>query len=165
MKGGENNIKASGLKKIFASKKTIFLARLITGSIFIYASLDKLAYPNQFAVIVGNYNILPTKIVGLFAYGLPWLELILGVLMIIGLLLRPTAALLSLILMTFIAAIVYKYANGTLGNCGCFSVSAEAGNQSPIISLIRNALLILLCAYVFLMDKRPIRKTEVNPHE
>jgi uncharacterized membrane protein YphA (DoxX/SURF4 family) len=161
MKGWKNSVKLFSLKKIFASNKTFFFVRLIVGSVFIYASLDKLAFPGQFAGIVSKYDILPPKIAVLFAFMLPWLELILGVLMIIGLLLRPTAGLLSLILMVFIAAVVYKYANGTLENCGCFSISPEGGKQSPSLLVGRNILLIISCLYVF-FKKEKFSETDLS---
>jgi len=119
------------------------------GGVFIYASIDKIAFPDQFALIVNKFGILPDGIARIFAFILPWLELILGILMIVGLFIRPTAAMLSLILMVFIAAVVMKPMNGTLENCGCFSTSSETGKQSVILLVTRNILLIAASLYLF----------------
>jgi hypothetical protein len=36
-----------------------FLCRVILGGLFIYASLDKIAHPHDFAKIVYDYNLIP----------------------------------------------------------------------------------------------------------
>ena len=51
-----------------------FLARLLLGGIFIYASIDKIAFPGDFARIIENYGLLPSFVVKPFAILLPWLE-------------------------------------------------------------------------------------------
>ena len=61
------------------------MARLILGVIFIYASIDKIFHPAAFAEAVYNYQILPDALINLTAIVLPWLELILGAFLILGL--------------------------------------------------------------------------------
>lgn len=135
-------------------------ARLIVGGVFIYASFDKIAFPYEFAKIVKNYNILPDNIGLVFAYVLPWVELALGIFLVVGLFIRPTAFSLSFILSMFMAAIIIKSIEGNIENCGCFSTIEGKGGQSLLYLIIRNAILLLLC--IFIMRSNKGRAQELN---
>lgn len=134
---------------IFHNRLFHLIGRFILGSVFIYASIDKIAFPKDFAEIVINYHILPQKIAAYFAYLLPWIELILGICLLIGLYYRESAFVLSLFLIVFVAAIIIKSATGTLENCGCFSVSNQDSSHSIFPLIIRDIFLIFLGAILF----------------
>jgi len=125
------------------------IGRIILGSIFIYASLDKIAFPREFAKIVINYNILPEKIAIYFAFILPWIELFFGIFLIVGLFVRVSALALSLLLLVFIVILIIKSLNGTLANCGCFSVSQQDSNDGFLFHIITNAFLLFLGGGLF----------------
>ena len=59
-------------------------ARIVLGIVFIYASYDKILHPAAFAKVIYNYQILPDELINLSAIFLPWLELVIGSLLIIG---------------------------------------------------------------------------------
>jgi uncharacterized membrane protein YphA (DoxX/SURF4 family) len=118
------------------------LARLFLGGIFIYASLDKIAHPQDFARIVANYGILPDFLVSLPALALPWLELIAGLCLVCGLWVRSAAILLSLLLLAFILALGINAFRGINLSCGCFSTSAT--DTENVYVLIFRDLLILI---------------------
>ena len=52
--------------------------RIVLGFIFIFASIEKIAQPEEFAKAITNYRLLPTPAVNLFAIVLPWVELLAG---------------------------------------------------------------------------------------
>ena len=56
---------------IITDRRVILLFRVVLGVTFIYASLDKIAHPDQFARIVYNYKILPGFLINIFAVTLP----------------------------------------------------------------------------------------------
>jgi hypothetical protein len=60
----------------------------------VYASYDKILHPLAFAEIVYNYQILPDVLVNLVALFLPWIELLVGLSLIVGMWL-PGALLIS----------------------------------------------------------------------
>ena len=70
-------------------KKTVnlflFIATTYIGWNFISASLDKIADPSSFSKSITNYEITPYWIDNLVALFLPWVELICGILMFVGL--------------------------------------------------------------------------------
>ena len=54
----------------------VILCRIVLGGVFIYASIDKIMHPEEFAKAIGNYHVLPFGLENLLALTLPWLELI-----------------------------------------------------------------------------------------
>jgi len=45
----------------------LILFRLLAGGVFVYASVDKILHPDQFAIAVNNYQLLPEPFVNVFA--------------------------------------------------------------------------------------------------
>lgn len=118
------------------------LFRLALGGIFIYASLDKIAHPGAFARIIANYAILPDFLVTLPALALPWVELVAGLCLVIGLWPRGSALLLSLLLLLFIAALGVNALRGVSMSCGCFSTSA-ADTEKATVLILRDLLIMI----------------------
>jgi uncharacterized membrane protein YphA (DoxX/SURF4 family) len=99
----------------------MLLVRLALGAIFAYAGYVKLRDPWQlFAMGIDSYQILPLRWVEITARVLPWIELLLGGLLISGRWLRVSGTLVSLMLLGFMTLMVRAYAKGMQINCGCF---------------------------------------------
>ena len=86
-------------------KYLVIICRLILGGVFIYASLDKIANPAEFAKAVGNYHVLPFGMENLVALILPWVELIVGICIIAGILVDGSSILIIIMNVIFIFAI------------------------------------------------------------
>jgi uncharacterized membrane protein YphA (DoxX/SURF4 family) len=130
------------LPGILSSTPLQVLCRLALGGLFIYASLDKIAHPREFAGIIANYAILPDFLVTLPALVLPWLELLAGLSLVSGLWVRSSAFLLSLLLLVFIVALGYNALRGVDLSCGCFSTSAS-DTESATILIFRDLLILI----------------------
>ena len=128
------------------------LCRLALGGIFVYASLDKIAHPGEFAKIIANYAILPDFLVTLPALVLPWVELVAGLCLVAGLWRRSSALLLSLLLLVFMAALSFNAVRGIDVSCGCFSTSA--GDTENAWVLIFRDLLILVPGLLIVLFQR-----------
>ncbi|MBR38916.1 MAG: hypothetical protein CL888_01690, partial [Dehalococcoidia bacterium] len=50
----------------------VIISRLILGAVFIYASIDKIQNPADFAKAINNYHVLPFGLENLMALALPW---------------------------------------------------------------------------------------------
>lgn len=125
-----------------------FLACLMLGGIFIYASIDKIAHPQAFARILADYRLLPAVTIHGVAAIFPWMECVAGVFLILGVYRRSAALLLSLLLVMFILVTGLNVLRGLNVACGCFS--ALGGRpENPVIVIIRD-LLILIPAVVIL---------------
>jgi len=119
-----------------------FLCRVILGGLFIYASLDKIAHPHDFARIVYDYNLIPDIAIYWVAGILPWFEMICGLLLISGLMIRTPSILLSLMLLVFIAAMGLNALRGLDITCGCFTTSQD-GTESLIVSILWDFLFLI----------------------
>lgn len=127
----------------------MFLIRLILGGIFIYASLDKIYHPTAFAQTINNYQIFPDAFINLTAIILPWVELLLGFFLIVGLWLPGATILVNLLLLAFFSTLAFNAARGLNVHCGCFG-SSEGGNISMAWYLLRDAFFLLLGVCLFL---------------
>lgn len=139
--------------------KWLFLAsRIIVGGVFIYASLDKILHPVQFAGIVFNYKILPDELVGLAAICLPWVELSAGLILISGRLTFASSSILTVLIVIFAAAISFNLARGLDFQCGCFTVSESSpgGNQ---LTLLRDFVLLIPAILCLVLSFKQGEKT------
>ena len=124
-----------------------FVARVALGAVFVYASYDKVLHPGAFTEAVYNYQILPDDLINLTAVVLPWLELVLGILLILGIWAPGATVLGTLLLTIFMGAILFNFARGMDISCGCFSTSASEGSMS-IWTILRDTLFLLLAVYL-----------------
>jgi len=146
------------LKKIPAMPALQFLARMVLGGIFIYASLDKIAQPVQFARVIESYKLLPLSLITLPALILPWVELFAGICLVSGIAVRSAAMLLSALLVFFILSLgVNAFRGISRISCGCFSNSI--GDSENIYVLIIRDLLILIPGLVIIFFSRENKKS------
>jgi uncharacterized membrane protein YphA (DoxX/SURF4 family) len=116
---------------------------LVVAGVFIAASVDKIVHPDRFADIVLDYDLLPDGLVNVFAVCLPWVELLLGLFLIAGRWLPSASLLATGLTLMFMAAIGLNLARGNANlHCGCFSTSAEGGEEAAWGLLARDALLL-----------------------
>jgi uncharacterized membrane protein YphA (DoxX/SURF4 family) len=138
-------MKVGGLGKMGWIRAASVLARMILGIVFIYASIDKILNPGQFAEIIHNYQILPDLLINPTAIILPWLELIMGAFLLIGIWLPGAVFLTNLLLAIFLGAMVFNLARGLDIHCGCFSTTVDLGDAAaPMVwYVIRDGLFIV----------------------
>lgn len=114
------------VKQFITSKYLSLALRLFIGGMFIVAAMSKFVYPAEFAENLAAYRIVPFWAVNFIAVIMPWLELICGLFLIIGLMTRAVAAMLASFLLGFTVFIAINVVRGTPISCGCFdSVGAE----------------------------------------
>ena len=97
------------------------LLRIALGGIFVYAAWSKLKDPwALFAMAIDSYQVLPMWAVEWLARTLPWIELLIGALLIVGRWMRISTAATSLLLLVFFGLMVRAHVKGIEINCGCF---------------------------------------------
>ena len=110
-----------------ANPRVQLALRLLLGAFFVYASLDKIASPAGFAKIVYQWQVAGPVPSNLVAATLPWVELLAGLLLIVGVWRREAALVIALLLVVFLGAAASVLARGIdVQNCGCVSVAKEA---------------------------------------
>jgi len=101
------------------------LLRLTLAAVFLHAGWDKAWHPAGFASQVAAYRLVPAELVTLVAVWLPWLELVAGGLLALGLLTESSALVLGLLSLAFGAGATSALVRGLAIDCGCFSTSAS----------------------------------------
>lgn len=152
--------KLKGDLKIQITRLFLFIARLVLGGIFIYSSVDKIAYPSVFSEIVINYSILPVSLAKFVAFTLPWVELILGIFIVVGFFIRESALFLSFLILIFMSVIIFKSLNGTIENCGCFLTSQQESNFNLFTFIIRDTFLLLFGG-LLIFSKKIIKSKDI----
>jgi uncharacterized membrane protein YphA (DoxX/SURF4 family) len=107
--------------------------RIALGAVFVYAAYTKLfqiaegrlhLLPWQlFAMAIDSYQLLPAWAVELLAKTLPWFELLIGVLLLVGRWKRFATTVTSALLVVFLTLIVRAYLKGQEISCGCFGTN------------------------------------------
>lgn len=123
--------------------------------VFLYACHDKILHPVEFAKIVYHYRIVgPSAQLGflpanLLAATLPWVEAVVGVLLLLGFWRREAAAVCALLLVAFLGAVSYALLHGIdLANCGCFSVQPGTDGRALGWKLLAGDTALLALAAV-----------------
>lgn len=130
------------------NKKIIYhVVRLVLAIVFIYASVDKIMHPRDFAQAVFNYQVLPGEMINIAAIVLPWLELILGTCLLFNVWMYGASSLTAILLFIFMVAITFNFMRGLDVGCGCFSTRSEESMNT--LTLIRD--LVFLCLSVGLV--------------
>ena len=112
---------------LVANPRVQLVLRLLLGAFFVYASLDKIASPAGFARIIYQWQVAGPVPSNLVAVTMPWVELVAGLLLIVGVWRREAALVIALLLVVFLAAAASVLARGIdVVNCGCFTVAKEA---------------------------------------
>jgi uncharacterized membrane protein YphA (DoxX/SURF4 family) len=131
-------------------------AAIALGAVFVYASLDKIAHPREFARIVYRYQLLgPSATLGVvpanaLAIILPWIEAVAGLSLIVGVWRREASAVVSVLLVLFIAAVGYVLVNGIdVEHCGCFTVGGQ-GRSAGLALVAEDVALLAAALYVLL---------------
>jgi len=130
-------------------------ARLTIGGVWIVAGWLKAFNPYSAGAAVRAYEIFPTDLATLIGQALPWIELALGLLLVLGVFTRPAAALSAVLLVAFIIGIASAWARGLSIDCGCFGGggTVEPGETKYLQEIIRDIGLVLLCALLYLRPR------------
>ena len=135
-------------------------ARWILDLTFIYASYHKILAPADFAKIVYGYDLFPHNLINLIAIFLPFIELISGLTLILGIYPRSAVLIINGMLFAFIIVLSINLILGHEFDCGCFSVKKAGYLSSAETTLIRDIIYLILGLQVFLFSG--VRKGCVN---
>ena len=89
------------------------------GVLWVWASLDKIQDPAQFSRDIANYHVMPFGLENLSAIVVPWLELLIGIGLIIGVMVDGAALISFSLMLLFIVLISQAILRGFNIECGC----------------------------------------------
>src|SRR5208283_4460492 len=130
---------------------------------FVYASIYKVFDPADFAVSIRNYLIIPASWSNIVALTLPWIEIVAGVFVILGVQVRPAALLTTGMLGVFLGAIIYAYSIGLDIDCGCFGSAATSGGRIGVVHIARDTALFLISLFILVADRGNLSVFSIIP--
>ncbi|MFH1131635.1 MAG: MauE/DoxX family redox-associated membrane protein [Pseudomonadota bacterium] len=130
--------------------------RLYLGFVFVTACLHKIAHPSMFALDVATYDILPLALINPMAIILPYLELLAGIMLLIGFRVRGSALAVFGMMLMFLVAVIIALAKGLDMSCGCFASQSMEEETISGLTMLRDLFWLLLSLYIVLFDRRPI---------
>jgi uncharacterized membrane protein YphA (DoxX/SURF4 family) len=151
----------------------IWIGRLVLGCIFIYAGYAKIFLPNRnlwpffilkfsismnlsnFGTQVEAFKLLPDWGVQFVAHALPFTEIILGLLVLIGWRLRIWAPILTGIMLGFFAVVLRAYLLHMDINCGCFATPQPINLQKVLEDAALSGLALLMTIFAFKEARQP----------
>ncbi|MGA4542235.1 MauE/DoxX family redox-associated membrane protein [Uniformispora flossi] len=130
-------------------------ARLGLAAVWAFAGWEKAVNPAQAAQAVRAYDVLPESLVEPIGYALPYLELGLAALLVIGLGTRIVAGISALLLLVFIAGISQAWARGLAIDCGCFGGGGPiAPDQTKYLEeILRDIGFIVLAGWLLFFPR------------
>jgi uncharacterized membrane protein YphA (DoxX/SURF4 family) len=151
----------------------IWIGRLLLGGIFIYAGYSKLFLPNfmwspffalkfslstnlsNFAFQVESYKLLSPAGVSFVAHTLPFTEIVLGLLLLIGWQLRVWATLITLLILGFLGVVTRAYLLHMDINCGCFSTPEPLTGWTVVRDSALAALAVVMTVFAYIEARKP----------
>jgi uncharacterized membrane protein YphA (DoxX/SURF4 family) len=103
------------------------VARLLTGGVWIAAGALKLPHPADSVRAVRAYDLLPEAVVPAIGHLLPVVEVVIGLCLVLGVLVRGSSVVSAFLFVAFIVGISSAWARGLSIDCGCFG----GGGQIP----------------------------------
>jgi uncharacterized membrane protein YphA (DoxX/SURF4 family) len=151
----------------------IWVGRLVLGAIFVYAGFSKLLMPNthlwplfvlkfslsmnisSFAQQVESYKMISPEASQMVAHVLPFVEIALGLLVLIGWHLRVWATAIAAIMVGFLTVVTRAYLLHMDINCGCFGTPEKLTGMTVVRDGVFAALAVLMAVFVFIEARKP----------
>jgi uncharacterized membrane protein YphA (DoxX/SURF4 family) len=145
----------------FLGNRYLLLAlRLVVGLTLLFSAAGALPNQAEFAGAVQAHGLLPSLLANVYGSALPWLELTMGVLLVLGLFTRFAAGVTLLMVISFLIAngtAVYQNVKNWDSVCGCFHwVTVKTGDALiiDVVLIVFTAILLLRSQRLLSLDRR-----------
>ena len=113
--------------------------RLAAAAVWIVSGSAKVVDLQHFHAQVDQYRLLPHALEAPFAYTVPFVELLVGLYLAVGLLTRAAAAAACVLMVLFLVAQAQAWARGLSLDCGCFGTLAH--ERVGLVTILRDVAL------------------------
>jgi len=126
------------------------VSRLILGGVLVVAGYLKAGALDKSQMAVRAYEVLPIGVANFFGIVLPYVEITIGLLLVIGAFTKYMAMAGGFIMFIFIVAISQAWARGLTIDCGCFGGGGQvAANETKYLSeILRDSGLVLISLFL-----------------
>lgn len=139
-------------------KRLQWIASVILAGVFATAALPKINDVAKFALNIDRYQILPSAGVTLLALCLPWLELVVGLGLLIPPVQKTSRRLCAALLLLFTAVHISALLRGLEIQCACFG--EESSGSSVGEALVRNVGLLVLAIAILYWEQMQRKQTK-----
>lgn len=126
------------------NRSLLVALRFALGALFLWAAITKLPDMNAFAQDVANYRVLPAALVPYVAAAVVGIEMVASIALLIGLAVKPAAAIVTGLLSVFIVFLVQALLRGIDLRCGCFGGDEPASWWTVARDLVMLAAAIVV---------------------
>lgn len=132
-------------------------ARIVLGVVLVVAGALKVADLEQSVLAVRGYQVLPYDVAVAVGYVLPPLEIIVGLLLVVGLFTRWAGLVGALMMAAFVVGISQAWIRGLTIDCGCFGGGGQvAENETRYgLELLRDVALMAMGAFLVVFPRTP----------
>jgi uncharacterized membrane protein YphA (DoxX/SURF4 family) len=125
--------------------------RLILGGVLFAAGFLKYEHLDKSRMAVRAYELLPISIANFLGIALPFLEIAVGILLLLGAAIRISSAIGGALMIVFIFGISQAWARGLSIDCGCFGGGGQVapGTANYLPEILRDGALAAIAIYLF----------------
>ncbi len=135
--------------------------QIALGLFFVVAALPKIVDPPSFAHMIYNYKIVPAAVLNFIALVMPWIELLAGLALVLGIWRGTARTIVGALLVTFIIAISINLARGNAIDCGCFDVTAAGKTREERLAdmklvILRDLGMLLMAGQLWYAERQRV---------
>ncbi|OHD69429.1 MAG: hypothetical protein A2W19_05845 [Spirochaetes bacterium RBG_16_49_21] len=130
--------------------------RIVLGGMLLFAGGIKIYDPESFGGLIARYDILPRILAGYAAVLIPVLEMVIGLLLVVGYKVRASSLMAVFLMALFIVSIGLNLMRGRSFDCGCFDVRRIGLDINETISawlVVRDSVFLVAFALLFSAER------------
>jgi uncharacterized membrane protein YphA (DoxX/SURF4 family) len=147
---GRSHIGKILTKRLFLSPWPSLALRMVIGGLFAYAGVIKILDPQAFARTISHWDLVPEPFLPCVAIGLPVLEIVGGLALLVGS--RLGFCVVSGLLLFFVGILGYGMSRGLEVDCGCFGPQEIASRNSLAHAFYRDLALLAGVLFLYCID-------------
>ena len=125
----------------------IAITRIYLALVFILSGLDKINDLSTFAQSIENYRLLPIYLINIFTIIIPWLEVITGVFLLLGIYIKENSVIILSLLVIFTFGVIIAVMRNLDIDCGC--QGTYDGQKVGLLKILENVSLIVVAFLSF----------------
>ena len=139
-----------------ANRETLaWVLRLILAGVFLYAGIIKSTASEQFFVALVPFTFLPEALLLPISQGLPIIEILVGILILIPKTHRLGAGLALALLLVFMTVLAWALTQGIIVSCSCFGENDAPSAWKMMLAIVRNLILGAVALWLVLRENLP----------
>ena len=137
----------TAILRVLSDRRVVLLCQVAIALVFLLAAITKIGDAGTFARQIHNYRLVPFGLENLLAITLPWVELLMGLAILLRVQPRAGSAVGAGLMALFLVVVGAAVVRGLDIECGCFGTSDAT--HVGVAKLLENtaflALAIVAC--------------------